>query len=113
MTNTERSEGMRKIKEIESCIQEIESRMNMKVLTFSGIVSDKEEAKVCFDGYNNICYEIPYDIFKQLPTKRIVIEVMRALTIAFNDYGEDGWYKYQRIGDREWEKYSVENMYSF
>ncbi len=46
------------------------------------------KAKVCFTGYNEIDYEIPYHIFMAIPQKRIIIEVVRALSIEFNDYGQ-------------------------
>ena len=88
MTDTERSNGMKVLKEIETGIQEVEKRVNMKILAHAYMIIDEKSAKVCFTGYNEIDYEIPYHIFMTIPKKRIIIEVIRALAIEFNDYGQ-------------------------
>ena len=89
MTEAERSKGMEVLKEIETGIQKVEKRVNMKILAHSYMIIDEKSAKVCFTGYNEIYYEIPYHIFIAIPQKRIIIEVVRALTIEFNDYGQE------------------------
>lgn len=93
MTDTERSNGMKVLKEIEAVIQEVEKRVNMKILAHAYMIIDEKSAKVCFIGYNEINYEIPYHIFMAIPQKRIIIEVIRALTIEFNNYGQESCYK--------------------
>ena len=89
MTEAERSKGMEVLKAIEAGIQEVEKRVNMKILAHSYMIIDEEKAKVCFIGYNEVYYEIPNHIFMTIPQKRIIIEVVRALTIDFNDYGQE------------------------
>ena len=93
MTEAERSKGMEVLKAIEAGIQEVEKRVNMKILAHSYMIIDEKKAKVCFTGYNEIEYEIPFHIFMTIPQKRIIIEVARALTIEFNDYGQERCYK--------------------
>ena len=93
MTEAERSKGMEVLKEIEAVIQEVEKRVNMKILDHAYMIIDEKSAKVCFIGYNEINYEIPYHIFIAIPQKRIIIEVIRALTIEFNNYGQESCYK--------------------
>ena len=95
MTDAERSKCMEVLKAIEAGIQEVEKRVNMRILAHSYMIIDETKAKVCFIGYNEIYYEIPYHIFMAIPPKRIIIEVVRALTIEFNDYRQEGCYKYQ------------------
>ena len=87
MTEAERSMGMEVLKAIEAVIHEIEKRVNMKILAHSYMIIDEKKAKVCFIGYNEVYYEIPYHIFMTIPQKRIIIEVTRAMTIENNDYG--------------------------
>jgi len=93
MTDAERSKCMEVLKAIEAGIQEVENHVNMKILAHSYMIIDDTKAKVCFTGYNEIDYEIPYHIFMAIPPKRIIIEVARALTIEFNDYGQECCYK--------------------
>lgn len=87
MTEAERSMGMEVLKAIEAGIQEVEKRVNMKILAHSYMIIDEKKAKACFIGYNEVYYEIPYHIFMTIPQKRIIIEVTRAMTIENNDYG--------------------------
>ena len=93
MTEAERSKGMEVLKAIEAGIQEVEKRVNMKILAHSYMIIEEKKAKVCFTGYNCIDYEIPYHIFMSIPQKRIIIEVVRALTIEFNEYEQKSGYK--------------------
>ena len=87
MTEAERSMGMEVLKAIEAGIKEVEKRVNMKILAHSYMIIDEKKVKVCFIGYNEVYYEIPYHIFMTIPQKRIIIEVTRAMTIENNDYG--------------------------
>lgn len=87
MSDAERSKCMEVLKAIEAGIQEVEKRVNMKILAHSYMIIDEKKATVCFIGYNEVYYEIPYHIFMTIPQKRIIIEVTRALTIENNDYG--------------------------
>ena len=89
MTDDERRTGMRVLKSIKTGIQEVESRTNIKILASSCIASDKFSDRVCFTGYNEINYEIPYHIFMTIPQKRLIIEICRALSINYNDYGQE------------------------
>lgn len=88
MTDEERREGMKRLKSIEVRIKELEAHTNVKILACSSIISDNSSDIVCFTGHNEIRYELPYQVFMTIPEKRIIIEVSRALTIEFNDYGQ-------------------------
>ena len=87
MTDSERKKGMEVLKSVENGIKDVEKHTNLKILSFASIISDDDSATVCFNGYNAIRYEIPYQIFMTIPQKRIIIEVARALTIDINNYG--------------------------
>lgn len=93
MNYIEIRKGMEVLKSIENGIKEVEKQTNLKILYHAGITSDEDSAIVCFNGYNETRYEIPYQIFMTISQKRIIIEVARALTIDINDYGMDGCYK--------------------
>ncbi len=93
MTDIERRKGMEVLKSVKNGIKEVEKQANLKILSFASIVSDEDSATVCFNGYNETRYEIPYQIFMTIPQKRIIIEVARALTIDINDYGMESCYK--------------------
>ena len=88
MTDIERRTGMKVLKAIETGIREVEQRTNTQILAYSSIVGNQNLDIVCFTGYNEIRYEIPFHVFMTIPQKRIIIEVSRALTIEFNDYGQ-------------------------
>ncbi|WP_295068637.1 hypothetical protein [Ruminococcus sp.] len=88
MTDEERRNGMRVLKSVEIGIREVEKQTNIKILACSSIISNQSSDIVCFTGYNEIRYELPYQVFMTIPEKRIIIEVARALTIVFNDYGQ-------------------------
>lgn len=80
---------MRKKKDaIVSAIREIEKQTDTKIISFTGVDVKLGEEFIYFDAYNGISYSIPYDLFMALPPKRLIIEVTRALSIDFNDYGE-------------------------
>ena len=89
MTDEETRKGMKILKSIEAGIQEVENRSAIKILAHACMIIDEESAKVCFTGYNEIDYEIPYHIFMTIPQKRLIIEVCRALSINYNDYGQE------------------------
>lgn len=89
MTEAERDRGMEALKVIETGIKEVEERSAIKILAHAFMIIDEESAKVCFTGYNEINYEIPYHIFMTIPQKRLIIEVCRALSINYNDYGQE------------------------
>ena len=93
MTDIEIRKGMEVLKAVEKGIKEVEAQTNLKILRHAGITSDEYSGVVCFNGYNETRYEIPYQIFMTIPQKRIVIEVSRALTIDINDYGIESCYK--------------------
>ena len=88
MTDIERRTGMKVLKAIETGIREVEQHTNTQILACSGITSNALGDIVSFTGYNEIRYEIPFHVFMTIPQKRIIIEVSRALTIEFNDYGQ-------------------------
>lgn len=89
MTDSEKSEAMRALRSITTAIREVEKQTSTKILWNAGMSIDNKSATVCFVGYNEIDYNIPYHIFRTIPPKRMVIEVSRALSIDFNDYGEE------------------------
>ncbi len=93
MTDEERRKGMKVLKSVETVIKEVEKRTSIKILACSSIVSSQSSDIICFTGYNEIRYELPYQLFMTIPEKRIIIEVARALTIEFNDYGDERCYK--------------------
>lgn len=87
MTDAERREVRAALNSITDAIRQIERQTDRQILlgaTF-GIKSNREV--VSFTGYNDAYYELPYQIFKSIPQKRVIIEVTRALSIDFNDYG--------------------------
>ena len=81
---------------IVSAIKEVEAKSDTKFFDYTGVDVRNGEEFIYFVGYNSIRYSIPYDLFMALPDKRLIIEVARALSIEFNNYGEGCWYKYQR-----------------
>lgn len=89
MTDYEKSKVRQALNAVANAIREIEKRTNSKILEdyYTATVSNREIA--CFVGYNGIDYDIPCKLFIDIPQKRIVIEVARALTIDTNDYGMD------------------------
>lgn len=88
MTDIERKNGMKALKTIETGIREVEQSTNTQILACSSIIGSQDSDIVCFTGYNEVRYEIPFHIFMAVPQKRIIIEVARALTIEYNDYGQ-------------------------
>ena len=92
MTYDEKVKAMERLRVVETLIHEVEARTNKKILLGSSMcINDAENTvTVSFTGENDIYYEIPYHIFKTIPPKRVVIEVSRAITIDYNDYGMEG-----------------------
>lgn len=92
MTSDERAAIHRKIRLVADAVREIERKVDMKILKCTCSVSSGEKTldndKVCFTGYNCIEYNIPVPIFMALPPKRAIIEITRALSIEYNDYGD-------------------------
>lgn len=89
MTDYEKGKIRQTLDAIANAIREIEKQTNSKILGdyYTATVANREI--VCFVGYNGIDYDIPCTLFIDIPQKRIVIEVARALTIDSNDYGMD------------------------
>lgn len=87
MTDAERREVRAALRSITDAIRQIERQTDKQILrsASAGVRFGKEI--VFFTGYNDAYYELPYQIFKFVPQKRVIIEVTRALTIDFNDYG--------------------------
>lgn len=87
MTDAEKREVRAALNSITDAIRQIERQTDREILHHASwaIVGNREV--VSFFGCNNICYELPYQTFKSIPQKRVIIEVTRALTIDFNDYG--------------------------
>ena len=92
MTHDEKVKAMERLRVVETLIHKVEAETNRKILLGSSmfINDEKNIATVSFTGENDIYYEIPYHIFKTIPPKRVVIEVSRAMTIDYNDYGMEG-----------------------
>ncbi|MBR5180238.1 MAG: hypothetical protein IKW90_15790 [Lachnospiraceae bacterium] len=73
---------------IVSALKEVEAQSDTKFFNYTGVDVKMGEEYIFFIGCNGINYSIPYELFMSLPQKRLVIEVARALSIEFNDYGE-------------------------
>jgi len=75
-----------KIQYVEDGIKKVEKQINRNVFRHWGISGDNEHDYVSFFGEGLFSYTIPYEIFMVLTPKELVIEIMRALTIEFNEY---------------------------
>ena len=76
-----------KIKYVESMIREIENQIGRKILGVSSVFGDNGQYYASFTATTSFLgYDIPYEIFMELPPKDLVIEIMRAISIEFNDY---------------------------
>ena len=86
MTQEKEKEFKRKIDYVADMIREIEKEINRKILSVPSIFIDNEQYFASFHGIGMLFYDIPYEIFMVLTPKELVIEIMRALTIEFNEY---------------------------
>lgn len=76
-----------KIKHISNMMHEIEDKVIGHELSYFCIVGDNERDYASFYVRSNmLSYDIPYEIFMALPPKELVVEIMKALTIEFNEY---------------------------
>ena len=87
MTDAERHEVKIALKSITDAIHQIEIETDRQILFDSYMMYKSNRDIVCFKGYNSTYYEMPSQLFMSIPQKRVIIEVTRALTIDFNDYG--------------------------
>lgn len=86
MTEEKESEFKRKIDYVVDMIREIEKKIGRKVFTSPCITADNEQYFASFQGIGMHFYDIPYEVFMALTPQELVIEIMRALTIEFNEY---------------------------
>lgn len=84
----EREIMRKKRNSIVAAIKEIEAKTDTKFFDYTGVDVKMDKEFIYFVGDNGVRYSIPYELFMELPQKRLVIEVARALSIEFNDYGE-------------------------
>lgn len=77
-----------KLKEVSNGIRQVEAQTGAKILQMSGMSFDNnnETGEACFNGYNRIDLDIPYALFLSIPTKRLIIEISRALTVEYNKF---------------------------
>ena len=86
LSQEQRKEGDEKIKAITSVMRDIEKKLDKELFSTPYISDNGKNAYASFHGNGMLFYDIPYEIFMALPQKQLVIEIMRALTIEFNDY---------------------------
>ena len=79
---------MKKLKEVSNGIRQVEAQTDAKILQMSAMSYDNNDKTgvACFTGYSYIHYDIPYAVFLNLSTKRLIIEISRALTVEFNKF---------------------------
>lgn len=86
MTNEQEQQFISKIKYVEEGIKKVEKQIGKTVFRHWNISGDNDHDYVSFYGEGLFAYDIPYEIFMALTPKELVIEIMRALTIEFNEY---------------------------
>jgi len=78
----------KKVHEVNTGIHQVEEQTGIQLIISPAISIDNNErtAVVIYHGNNGIRYEIPYEVYLSVPTKRLIIEISRALTVEFNKF---------------------------
>lgn len=87
MSDDKKQELFAKIKCVEEIIREVEKQIDRKILAYGTITKDMDQVYASFAGVTRMLYyDVPYEIFMALSPKELAIEILRALSIDFNEY---------------------------
>lgn len=78
----------KKFHDVNTGIHQVEAQSGIQLIISPAISIDNNEktAKVIYTGMTGIEYTIPYEVYLEVPTKRLIIEISRALTVEFNKF---------------------------
>ena len=75
-----------KINYVSSLLQGIEEEIGIKIIKRPTVSGGIDGWYASFQGDGLLFYNIPYEIFMAMPPQKLAVEIMRAMTIEFNEY---------------------------